>query len=99
MYHISDLILQQIHGKSQIHTQKTRTLTHRLKKHTHSRTIVFCMNLCETRASESARTRSNVKNESNRIVIKHHGTHFHKKTKKTHLKKGRFLTLVVIVCL
>lgn len=38
LYHISDLILQQIHGKSQIHTQKTRTLTHRLKKHTHSRT-------------------------------------------------------------
>lgn len=32
LYHISDLILQQIHGKSQIHTQKqeqyTNTDTH-----------------------------------------------------------------------
>lgn len=61
------------HGKSQINTQKTKennTLNHntrRCKTHTLSRTIVFCMNLCETRANDETHEREREKRKVKKV--------------------------------
>lgn len=49
----------------------TQNNTRRCKTHTHtlSRTIVFCMNLCETRANDKAHERAREKRKVNQIEL------------------------------